>query len=333
MFSKNYKDALFTFPVANFTPIKRTPWGGCKITELKKVAKQTVGESWEVSAHQAFPSKIMVNNKTISLYEMVRQYPKEILGERCALQKQCFSLLIKLLNAAQNLSLQIHPSDKTAQENESGKEESWYIISAEPGAGIYLGLAEDADEAKMRKFLDAGEDVSHFFNFIAVQPGEVYYIPPGTPHAVGAGVLLLEVQQSSATTFRYFDWNRKPSRELHINRALQETNWQLPRGNALLQTVKKEHDFNCHQLQTVCEAKHFTIKTLTLQPLARFVYSVPATFVALTVVEGSFSFDAKDCESVELAAGFSGLIPACTDELVFQAGNNPSTLVLSMPAD
>ncbi|HJL19114.1 MAG TPA: class I mannose-6-phosphate isomerase [Sandaracinaceae bacterium LLY-WYZ-13_1] len=246
-------DAPRPVPLAadNFTPPSRTPWGGRRIPALKGLAGDAVvGESWELSVEPSFPSRTADGRR---LDDLVAATPEAWLGDERA--RGGTALLVKLLDAADELSVQIHPGDDHPGlgPDESGKPESWYVVDHDEGAGIYLGLAERADRATMERALDAGEDVSALLPFVPVEPGDFFLIEAGTPHCIGRGVLLVEPQRvlpgRRGVTYRYWDWNRRydargrrdPSgepRPLHRDAALDVTDWRLPRGDALLSRVR-----------------------------------------------------------------------------------------------
>ncbi len=138
---------------------------------------------------------------------------------------------------ARNLSIQIHPDAAYASKNPAwhAKTEMWVILGHEDGAGIYIGLRPGVTEAQMRQTLSEDRDISNFLNFVEVETGDVFFIPAGTPHAIGAGVLLLEQQETSETTFRYFSW--WDGRELHVEDAIGATNWDAPRGMLFVEEV------------------------------------------------------------------------------------------------
>lgn len=232
----------------NFTPPSRTPWGGRRIRALKGMPPgEPVGESWEVSVEPSFPS---VDGDGRPLSERVDE--GWLGGERA---RGGTALLVKLLDTDDALSVQIHPSDDAPglAPDESGKPESWYVVDHAPGAGLYLGLSEDATEARVRAALDAGDDLSALLPFVPVAPGDFFVIEAGTPHCIGAGVLLVEPQRvlpgRRGVTYRYWDWNRRydeagrrdpdgKPRALHREEALGVTRWDLPRGEALLSRVR-----------------------------------------------------------------------------------------------
>jgi mannose-6-phosphate isomerase len=211
---------------AAFTPPSRTPWGGTRIAarygrQLGLTEGAQVGEAWVFSLDPAFPS--VVGNAPLA--ELVQS-----------------TLLVKLLDAAAPLSVQIHPSDDYAglAPEQSGKPEAWYVLERDPGAGLFLGFLPGVAEAQVRRALQRGDDLSQLMHFVPVEPGDFFVIDAGTPHAIGAGVTLVEPQRVlpgwAGVTYRYWDWNRrydtegKPSpagapRDLHVEHALAVTDW------------------------------------------------------------------------------------------------------------
>jgi mannose-6-phosphate isomerase len=230
----------------NFTPASRTPWGGRRIMSVYKaalglspaLADQPVGESWELSFGPELPSRTADG---VLLGDLVATDLHAYLGLEAA--RGGSALLVKWLDADDHLSVQIHPDVQadTLAADETGKPEAWYIVAAQPGAGIYLGLQAGVGLAQMQHALAHGADVSQLLRFQPVAPGDFYLLPPGLPHAVGRGVTLIEPQYvlpgKKAVTLRYWDWNRRydahgrlhpsgRSRELHVERALAATAWQ-----------------------------------------------------------------------------------------------------------
>lgn len=132
-----------------------------------------------------------------------------------------FPLLVKIIDAREPLSIQLHPDDRVARELglERGKSECWYVLAAAPSARIWLGLRAGVAAADFLDRAERGEDVSPLLDEVQVAAGQMYFVPPGTVHAIGAGCVLLEVQQDADVTFRVFDWNRKPARTLHLAQA------------------------------------------------------------------------------------------------------------------
>lgn len=243
----------------NFTAPSRTPWGGQRIGGVLKrrfvEGAPIIGESWEFSVDSELPSWIdPVGSEGLrSLEALVRAAPMPMLGREA--MRGGTGLLVKLLDAAEPLSVQIHPPDdyEGLTPRESGKPESWYIEHAEPGAGLFFGLSKDATPAAMARAIVEGNDVSALLAFVPASEGDFFIVDAGTPHAVGAGITLVEPQRvlpgKHGVTYRYWDWNRRyradgtpaldgTPRELHVEHALAVTDWSRPRGQAFLARVR-----------------------------------------------------------------------------------------------
>ena len=181
-------------------------WGGQKLKAYKNSLDfKNIGESWEVSTLKEGNS--LING--------------EKLGSICSL-----NYVVKLIDTSENLSIQVHPKDDYAKinENSKGKTECWLILAAEEGAGIYLGLKEKVTKKEFKNALENGLRIDQYLNFFEVKVGDFFLVPAGTVHAIGKGITLCEVQQSSGITYRLWDWNRLgpdgKARELHIEKAL-----------------------------------------------------------------------------------------------------------------
>lgn len=235
---KNWQGPLRLRP--QFTPQSRTPWGGKRIAELYGrelglPVGERVGEAWVLSLDPQFPSRV----------------GSELLSERVDA-----TLLVKLLDAAEPLSVQIHPSDDYVglRPGECGKPEAWYVVERDAGAGLFLGFGEGVGAAEVRAALEAGGNVSQLMHFVPVEPGDFFVIEAGTPHAIGAGVTLVEPQRviagSSGVTYRYWDWGRRydsagvPSvngkaRELHVDHAIAVTDWARVTDGNFIDTIRR----------------------------------------------------------------------------------------------
>lgn len=200
-------------------------WGGEKLkTDYgKQTDKTPCAESWELSLNPHGLTKVE-DGKTLA-----EVLTPEKTGKNCD-KFEFFPVLIKFIDAKQNLSVQVHPSDDYAlkYENSYGKTESWYIVEAEEGAGIYCGFKRDTNKEEFLQSLASGE-VENLLNFIPVKKGDCYFIPSGTVHAIGAGCLILEIQQNSDLTYRVYDYNRRGAdgklRELHVDKAVKVINF------------------------------------------------------------------------------------------------------------
>lgn len=199
-------------------------WGGNKLKEIygKETEKSPCAESWELSFHKDGMTKLS-DGKTLA-----ETATEADLGEHIK-DFSFFPVLIKFIDAKQDLSVQVHPSDEYALKNENsfGKTEMWYIVEAEQGAGIYLGFRESVTKEEYEKAI-AEKRLTDLLNFYEVKAGECYFIPSGTIHAIGKGCLICEIQQNSNLTYRVYDYGRKDAngneRELHVEKALRVTN-------------------------------------------------------------------------------------------------------------
>lgn len=323
----------------NFTPPERTPWGGERILErykdgLRLEAEGVVGESWEVSVEPDFPAVVdgraseALDLDGRPLAQVIAADPRGWLGAEAPLGGA--PLLVKLLDAATPLSVQIHPTDDDPAlgPEESGKPESWLVVEADEGAGLYLGLQPGVDEASMRRAIEAGDDVSELLPFVPVAPGDFFLIEAGTPHAIGGGVTLVEPQRvlpgKRGLTYRYWDWNRRydtqgqpdengEPRALHVDEALRVTRWALPRGEVLLDEVRMRAGVPDPAGPPVLTAlagegsalPSSTLEVSSLGGTGSMVLPASAGFRALTVVAGSLTVD-----GIRLERGRSAALPA-----------------------
>ncbi len=199
-------------------------WGGNKLKEKyhKVTDKTPCAESWELSFHKDGLAQL-ANGKTLA-----ESVTEKDLGEN-AKTFPFFPVLNKFIDAKQDLSVQVHPSDEYALKNENsfGKTEMWYIVEAEKDAGIYLGFNRDVTKEEYETAIKE-KRLTELLNFYEVKAGEYYFIPSGTIHAIGKGCLIYEIQQNSNLTYRVYDYGRKDKngneRELHIDKALKVTN-------------------------------------------------------------------------------------------------------------
>lgn len=215
-----------------FPAFKDNLWGGTKLRDVygKQCDYDIIAESWELSAHPAGPSVVASGkHKGLNFREYLDVIGKEALGWKCSpLQK--FPILIKFIDARENLSVQVHPGDDYAMQNENeyGKNEMWYVCEAEPGAGLYVGFNRDVTAEEIERRIQ-DNTIMEVLNYFPTKAGDVFFIPAGTVHAIGAGNLICEIQQSSNTTYRLYDYDRKDkygnTRELHVRKALDVLNF------------------------------------------------------------------------------------------------------------
>lgn len=256
-------------------------WGGNKLkTEYGKITDKTpCAESWELSFHKDGLSKL---SNGITLAETVTE--KE-LGENLN-GFPFFPVLNKFIDARENLSVQVHPSDEYALKNENsfGKTEMWYIVEAEQGAGIYLGFNRSVTKEEYEKAIKENT-LTKLLNFYEVKAGDCYFIPSGTIHAIAKGCLIYEIQQNSNLTYRVYDYGRKDKngkeRELHIDKALLVTNLF-------------KHENKAFSGDLLGLSKYFTVKKFCVNN--REFLTDNKTFQCVTCVKGSGKIDGKEIE-------------------------------------
>ena len=224
-----------------FKPIyKEKIWGGRSLARkfARELPAGPIGESWELSSYGDDISIITNGDYAgLSLLELIAQKRQEVLGselsgkDRKLSSNNLFPLLVKIIDARDNLSVQVHPDDAYAEKNESagsGKTELWYILNAEPGARIIYGLKDGVTRDQFTRAVGS-PDFLDLLNFVPVKTGDYFYIPAGTVHAIGKGVMLAEIHQTSDLTYRIYDWDRTDedgnSRELHIDKAIDVINF------------------------------------------------------------------------------------------------------------
>lgn len=217
-------------------PLRLTPackdylWGGTKlITEYgKQTDKDKMAESWELSCHPDGESRVKGGPYDgLTLSQALDRMGQGALGERGAAFSR-FPLLIKLIDAKDRLSIQVHPDDAYALrvEGEYGKTEMWYVVDCEEGAGLYLGFSREVSREEFARRIADGT-LEQVLRRVPVKPGDSFFIPSGTLHAIGAGILIAEIQQNSNTTYRVYDYGRLGTdgnpRPLHVEKALEVT--------------------------------------------------------------------------------------------------------------
>lgn len=209
--------------VYRITPaLKDYLWGGQRLAEYGKGDGERIAESWELSFTKGGEARI-ADGRTLE-----EAFPRESWGTACS-GFEDFPVLTKFIDARENLSVQVHPSDEyaLAKEGQYGKTEMWYVVDAKEGAGLYLGLKEKNSLQKVRDSALDGS-IEQLLSFKEVRKGDVFFIPAGTIHAIGAGVLIYEIQQNSTLTYRLYDYMRRDKdgnqRELHLDKAVEVLN-------------------------------------------------------------------------------------------------------------
>ena len=308
--------------VENIYPLKFAPvyqervWGGTQLTCVLKreLPPHTVpiGESWELCDRGEIQSRV-VNGELagFTLSELVRRYGSDLLGAKAG-QLDRFPLLIKIIDAGEKLSLQVHPDDAACQVLGNGAEsktEMWYLLAARPGACILAGLDSQFSRNHMIDLLRSGA-ADGLLQKHASQAGDAYFIPAGTLHAIGAGNLLLEVQQNSDTTYRLSDWGRVGSdgkpRELHLEQGIRAANF-VNRASPRIAAAVDQVDWN-RKITIVGNCPYFNFAELRLvEPWNDDTKK--ESFHYITAVSSPVRIG-RDDRRVDLAVGESVLLPA-----------------------
>ncbi len=300
-------------PPLIFEPLlKRIRWGGRRLgSHLQKPIGEgnDYAESWELADHGRDQSRIIggpFNGKT--LRQLMQSHPHEMLGAHAGLTQ--FPLLIKFLDANDWLSLQVHPDDALARRFDSkeyGKTEAWVILDAQPESRICAGLKSGVDAAALREGLRSG-NIEDLLHMIQVKPGDCVFVPAGTVHAIGPGILLAEVQQQSNITFRLYDWGRTDAngqpREIHVEQSIECTDFA--RGPVFPVTPLTLCDQN-HIFEELVRCEYFVIRRHTA--LERFEISTSDQFRILMCLKGRAVVRTPG-GTQSLRGGITMLIPA-----------------------
>ncbi|WP_035667871.1 type I phosphomannose isomerase catalytic subunit [Flavobacterium sp. 83] len=300
-----------------FAPIlKERIWGGEKLKTVlhKPITSKITGESWELSTVEGDVS-IVANGdwKGKSLSTLIDEYPNEILGTQVYARfgKQ-FPLLFKYLDAREDLSIQVHPNDELAKKrhNSFGKTEMWYIMQADEDARIIVGFKEKSnandylENLKNKTLLSILDDVK-------VKSGDVFFLETGTVHAIGAGLVVAEIQQTSDITYRLYDFDRVGAdgntRELHVDLALEAINYNK------VQT-KREYSKNVNESNGVVDCPYFTTNFIPLENEIK-VSKSGKTFTVYMCVEGTFEVEFNDLK-LQYKKGDTVLIPAIMNAFI-----------------
>ena len=303
-----------------FEPIlKQTLWGGDKIIPFKHLNADLkgVGESWEISGVEDNESVVANGpDKGLTLADMVRRYREELVGEaNYARFGNKFPLLIKFIDAKQDLSIQVHPTDELAKKrhNSMGKTEMWYVVDADKGAKLHSGFSEQITpkEYKERVYNGTFADV---LQTCAIKPGDVFYVPAGRVHGIGAGAFVAEIQQTSDITYRIFDYNRKDkdgkSRELHTSQAIDAINFADVQDD-----FRTEYEQVQNEPVEMVASPYFTTSIYDMTEEITCDYSELDSFVIFICVEGSCRIIDNEKNEVSVQAGETILLPAATQEV------------------
>lgn len=294
-----------------FQPIlKDRIWGGTKLkTYLNKpITSEITGESWEISTVENDVSVIAIGFfKGKSLNELINEFPEEVLGTKVYKRfgKQ-FPLLFKYLDAREDLSIQVHPNDKLAKSrhNSFGKTEMWYVMQADDDAQLIIGFKEKSSPEQYLKSLE-NNSIIDILDAKKVKQGDVFFLETGTVHAIGAGTIIAEIQQTSDITYRIYDFDRVDAngntRELHVDLALDAINYNVVEA-------QKEYSKVENVSNEMVSCQYFTTNFIPLDGEMRFDKN-KESFSVYMCVDGSFELIYEE-EKYDYKTGDTILIPA-----------------------
>lgn len=320
----NRMEQIINEPIL-FTPyFKNVIWGSNKICHYKGIPQQgeCIGESWEISDIPGYVSVVKSGRyKGLTLNDLIDRFGEQLLGEKVSTKYSGkFPLLIKLIDASDNLSIQVHPNDHLAKERHNclGKTEMWYIISTEKGSKIYAGLSSKITPDEYERKVADGT----FSDVITVhdsKPGDIFFLPAGCVHAIGSGNFLAEIQESSDITYRIYDYNRKDKngnlRELHTALAKDAIDYAV--RNHKIEPIPDEAG-------NIMYCEHFNVKKVIVKGTTELKFT-PESFTVIMCIDGEITYPTED-GICSLAKGHTLLLPATMAE--FKLDGNATLLVI-----
>ncbi len=309
-------------PIKFIPATKEYIWGGTTLKEKwgKVSETETIAECWELSSFPGAESVDAESGDPLSL--IIKEHPEYFCGK---VSGENFPILVKLIDARDNLSIQVHPSDEYAYENENGsqgKTEMWYIADAEPNACIYYGFSRKVSEREVARRISSGT-ITNVLKKIPVKKGDAFFVPAGTVHALLSGVTVIEVQQNSNITYRVYDYERTDKygnpRELHINKALDVMNFSkysiedpspfMPLGVGVM-------------ARPLAVCKYFFTEEVKFKDAIGYKIAPKYNFITFTVADGCGKF----ADGREIKKGDTWLIPCGAETSITAAA---MTLVLT----
>ena len=308
------------YPIKFKTILKDKIWGGSKLKSVlnKNSELSNLGESWELSGVEGDVSE--VSNGFLAgntLEEILEIYMTDLVGENVYNKFGTeFPLLFKFIDANDNLSIQVHPDDELSKErhNAYGKTEMWYVIESEPQSQLVSGFVKESGKEEYLEALNSGK-LMDLLKSHQVKEGDTFFIPAGDVHAIGAGVLLAEIQQTSDVTYRIYDYDRKDSegntRELHTDLALDAIDYKDT-------NEKVAYDLKKNETVNLAACQYFVTNILDItKPFERDVYLLNS-FVVYMCVGGSATIQCNNGESETIKKGETVLIPAAIENVTIE---------------
>ncbi len=312
-----------------FQPIlKEKIWGGEKLNHLlhKKSSAKNIGESWEISDVENDTS--VVSNGNLlgkDLKQLIAEFKGDLVGEKIYSHfGEKFPLLIKFIDAKEALSIQLHPNDALAKErhNSFGKTEMWYVLQADEKANLIVGFKKEVSSKEYVENLN-NKSLLDILNVDEVAPGDVYFIPTGRVHAIGAGVLLAEIQQTSDVTYRIYDWDRpNPDgtfRDLHTEEAIDAIDYKVQ------DSYKTAYSKKENAASQIVSCSYFTTNVLPITENIQIDHTDKDSFKIYMCVKGNVEFRYQN-QQEKLQYGETLLVPACIKEFEIHTSSNSELL-------
>ena len=326
--------ARYLYPLTFEPRFRDYLWGGRNLEAFgRRLPAGIVAESWDISGHPSSPTPIDAGPyQGRLLTELLDELGLDLVGvhNQRALERGRFPLLVKLLDANQDLSVQVHPDDDYAQKHEGGelgKTEMWYVLRAVPGARLIYGLRRGITRERFVQALQAGT-LESCLHYLPVQAGDAIFIPAGTVHALLAGLVVAEIQQNSDTTYRVYDWNRVgpdgQPRPLHIEKALEVIDFsQVEPGPYAPQLVEAREEV---QREVISRCQYFTVEKVRLASGVTWAgHCTGETFEIWGCIEGECRITWAG-DPVPLSPVRFVLLPAALGQFAVEA-RSPSTLL------
>lgn len=300
-----------------FDPIlKEKIWGGEKLVQLlhKRSDRKDVGESWELSDVEGDTSVVSNGDlKGRDLKELIQEFKGDLVGESIYSQfGNKFPLLIKFIDAKEALSIQLHPHDDLAMKrhNSFGKTEMWYVVQADEKANLIVGFQKDVTKQEYLHHLE-NKSLTDILNIDEVKEGDVYFIPTGRVHAIGAGVMLAEIQQTSDITYRVYDWDRQDDhgnyRELHTDEAIDAIDYKAQKS------YNTDYTKSQNRSTEIVSCPYFTTNILPVNSKLTVDHQDKSSFVIYMCVKGKTQFTLGEySETIQM--GETLLVPASIKE-------------------
>ena len=309
------------YPIKFHPILKQKIWGGDKLKTLlnKPSIEENVGESWEISTVGHDVS--VVSNGELAgrnLIELIRQYKEGLVGSKVYNEfGNQFPLLIKFIDAKEDLSVQVHPHDGLAKKrhNSFGKTEMWYVMQADKDAKLIVGFNKKTNKEEYQKYLKE-DRIEELLNYENIAAGDTYFIRAGEIHAIGAGSLIAEIQQTSDITYRVYDWKRTDDegyiRELHTDMAKEALNYEFK------DNFKQQYDVTENRPNEITSCNYFTTNYVKVEQQLQRLYDDIDSFKVYICIEGEGTIKVNK-NSEHIVKGETILIPSIFNEVEIKA--------------